>query len=124
MAWAFLYGDIPVHAVTHAVVLTSIYMVRYPQPTSKYKRIRIGHVGYVRDGRFELLFDANRHTGRGKDRRVPGRDVPLNFVPLPVGAEERERIRRSDRHEVVESERAVQVEAGVDLSCVLLLPML
>ena len=83
----------------------------YPTPTAQYTRIRIGHVGYVRNGRFELLFDANRHAepGNTKDPRVPGRDVPRGFVPLPVAAQESSRVRRSDRCEVVEERRGMRV---------------
>ncbi|KAJ3555107.1 hypothetical protein NM688_g2760 [Phlebia brevispora] len=51
----------------------------YPSPPSSFKKIKIGYVGYIRRGRFRLIFDANGPIGD----RVLGRDVPEGFIPLP-----------------------------------------
>ncbi|KAF9651704.1 hypothetical protein BDM02DRAFT_3110142 [Thelephora ganbajun] len=52
-----------------------------PAPIHSFKRVRLGDVGYVRRGRFHLLFSA----GRPLDNRQLGVDVPLTFVPLNIG---------------------------------------
>ena len=46
-----------------------------------YWRVRLGDVGYVRRGRFHLLFSAGTPLGS----RVLGTDVPSTFEPLDVG---------------------------------------
>jgi hypothetical protein len=50
---------------------------REPGPTQTYKRVRLGDVGYIRRGRFHLLFSA------GVPREL-GADVPTTFEPLDV----------------------------------------
>jgi hypothetical protein len=54
---------------------------REPGPIYSYRRVRLGDVGYIRRGRFHLLFSAGIPLGS----RVPGTDVPLTFEPLDVG---------------------------------------
>ena len=54
---------------------------REPSPIYSYKRVRIGDVGYIRRGRFHLLFSAGIPLGS----RTPGTDVPHSFEPLDVG---------------------------------------
>jgi len=54
---------------------------REPAPIYSYERIRLGDVGYIREGRFHLLFSAGEPLGT----RVPGDDVPRTFEPLDVG---------------------------------------
>ncbi|KAF9777464.1 hypothetical protein BJ322DRAFT_573293 [Thelephora terrestris] len=55
-----------------------------PAPTSKYTRISIGDVGFIRQGRFHLLFSAGIPLGE----RERGVDVPNTFEPLEVGTTE------------------------------------
>ena len=54
---------------------------REPGPIYSYRRVRLGDVGYIRRGRFHLLFSAGIPLGS----RVPGTDVPLTFEPLDIG---------------------------------------
>ena len=54
---------------------------REPGPIYSYRRVRLGDVGYIRQGRFHLLFSAGIPLGS----RVPGTDVPLTFEPLEIG---------------------------------------
>ena len=54
---------------------------REPGPTKSFKRVQIGDVGYVRRGRFHLLFSASLPLGS----RELGVDVPLTFKRLNVG---------------------------------------
>lgn len=54
---------------------------REPGPIYSYRRVKPGDVGYVRRGRFHLLFSAGIPLGS----RVVGHDVPLTFEPLNVG---------------------------------------
>ena len=54
---------------------------REPAPIYSYKRIRLGDVGYIRRGRFHLLFSAGHSLG---SHRL-GTDVPLTFEPLDIG---------------------------------------
>ena len=54
---------------------------REPGPIYSYRRVRLGDVGYIRRGRFHLLFSA----GISLEPRVLGTDVPLSFEPLNVG---------------------------------------
>lgn len=54
---------------------------REPTPIYSYERIRLGDVGYIREGRFHLLFSAGEPLGT----RVHGSDVPRTFEPLDVG---------------------------------------
>ena len=54
---------------------------RETTPVTASKRIQPGDVGYVRRGRFHLLFSAGLPLGD----RVPGSDVPQNFETLTVG---------------------------------------
>ena len=53
---------------------------REPAP-SNYPRIRLGDVGFIRDGQFHLLFSAGCQLGG----RQPGSDVPDTFEELTVG---------------------------------------
>ena len=53
---------------------------REPSPTN-YERIKIGDVGFIRQGRFYLLFSAGSPLGE----RQLGEDVPVTFRPLDVG---------------------------------------
>ena len=57
------------------------YDFREPSPTIKYPRISIGDVGFIRRGKFHLLFSAGSPLG---DRQL-GDDVPITFEPLDVG---------------------------------------
>jgi len=63
-----------VYRLTHATF-------REPAPIHSYKRVRLGDVGYVRRGRFHLLFSAGCPLGE----RQLGIDVPLAFKPLSAG---------------------------------------
>ena len=54
---------------------------REPSPTNKYPRVNIGDVGFIRRGKFHLLFSAGSPL---EDRRL-GDDVPTTFEPLDVG---------------------------------------
>ena len=54
---------------------------REPAPIYSYNRVKLGDVGYVRRGRFHLLFSAGCPLGS----RELGVDVPLTFEPLDVG---------------------------------------
>ena len=54
---------------------------REPAPAEDFTRIQLGDVGYVRRGRFHLLFSAGIPLGE----RQLGVDVPLTFKPLDVG---------------------------------------
>ena len=74
---------------------------RYPSPTSSYVKIRCGYVGFVVRGRFELLFDSNGPLGS----RVLGRDVPLDFEPLPEVATQARSQVLPPRNLVVEGKR-------------------
>lgn len=52
-----------------------------PSPTDSYARVELGDVGFIRYGRFHLLFSAGCPLG---SRRL-GEDVPKTFQPLNVG---------------------------------------
>ena len=54
---------------------------REPSPTTRYPRINVGDVGFIRRGKFHLLFSAGTPSG---DRRL-GDDVPTTFEPVGVG---------------------------------------
>ena len=54
---------------------------REPAPIHSYNRVNLGDVGYIRRGRFHLLFSAGSPLGT----RIRGLDVPLTFEPLDVG---------------------------------------
>ena len=53
-------------------------LVRNPDPTEQYSRIKCGYVGYISRGRFELLFDATTPLAYSR----PGRNVPEGYRPL------------------------------------------
>jgi len=55
--------------------------LREPSPASSYKRVNIGDVGFLRYGKFYLLFSAGLPLG---NRRL-GEDVPATFERLDVG---------------------------------------
>jgi len=57
------------------------FIGREPAPVDNYRRIRLGDVGYVREGRFHLLFSAGIPLGT----RELGVDVPHTFECLDVG---------------------------------------
>lgn len=61
--------------------LRSLKSLREPAPIYSYDRVRLGDVGYIRSGRFHLLFSAGYPLG---ERRL-GTDVPPTFEPLDVG---------------------------------------
>ncbi|KAF9779015.1 hypothetical protein BJ322DRAFT_469667 [Thelephora terrestris] len=52
-----------------------------PSPLAGYERVKLGDVGYVRNGRFHFLFSAGDILGS----RMLGVDVPPDFSPLEVG---------------------------------------
>jgi len=54
---------------------------REPAPIYSYKRVKLGDVGYIRRGRFHLLFSAGRPLGS----RKLSVDVPDSFQPLDTG---------------------------------------
>lgn len=54
---------------------------REPGPIYSYKRVKLGDVGYIRNGRFHLLFSAGVEPGS----EVPSTGVPPTFNPLSVG---------------------------------------
>jgi len=54
---------------------------REPAPARNYTRINIGDVGFIRRGKFHLLFSAGSSLGQ----RLPGRDVPSTFEELDIG---------------------------------------
>jgi hypothetical protein len=64
--------------------------VREPAPTHSFKRIQLGDVGYIRRGRFHLLFSAGCPLG---ERRL-GVDVPPTFQQLDVGPADNSQPRR------------------------------
>jgi len=55
--------------------------LREPAPASSYTRVNIGDVGFLRYGKFYLLFSAGSPLG---NRRL-GEDVPATFEQLDVG---------------------------------------
>jgi len=55
--------------------------LREPAPASNYTRVNIGDVGFLRYGKFFLLFSAGSPLG---NRRL-GEDVPATFEQLDVG---------------------------------------
>ncbi|KAF9789496.1 hypothetical protein BJ322DRAFT_538591 [Thelephora terrestris] len=59
-----------------------------PAPTKKYTRISIGDVGYIRQGRFHLLFSAGIPLGE----RQRGVHVPYTFEPLVCADETTEEV--------------------------------
>lgn len=58
------------------------YNSREPSPTNGHPRVNIGDVGFIRRGKFHLLFSASSQLG---DRRR-GYDVPTSFQQLLLGA--------------------------------------
>ncbi|KAF9646418.1 hypothetical protein BDM02DRAFT_3021648 [Thelephora ganbajun] len=52
-----------------------------PAPIYSYKRVKLGDVGYIRRGRFHLLFSAGYPLGL----RQLGVDVPITFEQLDIG---------------------------------------
>ena len=54
---------------------------REPAPIYSYERVNLGDVGYIRRGRFHLLFSAGCPLGS----RKLGVDVPRTFEPLDIG---------------------------------------
>ena len=75
-----LYGT-RLSSVAMSFVLRNDQYPREPAPIYSYKRVKLGDVGYIRRGRFHLLFSAGRPLGS----RQLGVDVPLTFEPLDVG---------------------------------------
>ena len=61
---------------------------RQPAPVD-HARIAIGDVGFIRDGRFHLLFSAGSPLGE----RELGEDVPTTFEQLTVGTAVRDQPR-------------------------------
>lgn len=54
---------------------------RQPSPLPNYSCISIGDVGFIHDGKFNLVFSAGSPQGQ----RQPGVDVPVGFQQLQVG---------------------------------------
>ena len=93
------------------------YIAREPAPIHSYKRTKLGDVGYVRRGRFHLLFSAGCPLG---ERRL-GVDVPLTFRPLNIGAPIYSQPRLPD-YLCTSTVRAVGTDLGASIctvSCVL-----
>ena len=61
---------------------------REPAPTN-YTRVTVGDVGFIRRGRFHLLFSAGSPLGE----RRRGEDVPTTFEELTVGTPVRDQPR-------------------------------
>lgn len=61
---------------------SKISLHRQPAPLTTYNRINIGDVGYVRSGRFHLLFSGRK----GSCDRIRGhaQEVPANYEPIIV----------------------------------------
>ena len=72
--WYVAQSSLPYSTSAHVTI-------REPAPIHSFKRIQLGDVGYVRRGRFHLLFSAGCPLGQ----RQLGIDVPLTFKPLNVG---------------------------------------
>ena len=62
----------------------NITTCREPSPTSRYTRVSVGDVGFIRRGQFHFLFSAGSPLGE----RERGEDVPATFEPLYVGTPE------------------------------------
>jgi hypothetical protein len=62
-------------------ILRSVKYLREPAPIHRYGRVKLGDVGYIRRGRFHLLFSAGCQLGS----RRRGVDVPQTFEPLDIG---------------------------------------
>lgn len=73
------FGGCHFHSLTFRAY--SEFNGREPAPVDNYKRIRLGDVGYIREGRFHLLFSAGIPLGT----RELGVDVPRTFECLDVG---------------------------------------
>ena len=71
-----------------------------------------GYVGYIVRGCFELLFDANGPLGD----RLPGRDVPEDFEPLPPEASYSRRRLRPPVNLFLESKQAITVAGEASTS--------
>ena len=84
---------------------------REPSPTSRYERIGIGDVGFIRRGQFHLLFSAGTPLGD----RIPGRDVPSTFEQLDIGTPESRPPRQSGCLRT-SNVRQVEAELGVTVS--------
>ena len=76
------YGDALWSVARSALCVPCLiaHRIRYPTPLSYFKRIQPGDVGYIRRGRFNLLFSAGSSGKRQLDT-----DVPRTFKPLDVG---------------------------------------
>ena len=78
-----LYGSLPFIRLQWIDLTLNRTASRDPTPTDRYNRINVGDVGFIRWGRFNLLFSASCSLGLGGRR--PGFDVPLTFEELHVG---------------------------------------
>jgi len=77
---------------------------RDPSPTEHYPRIKIGDVGFIRNGQFHLLFSAG-------SPQTPGEGVPITFEPLIVGDPVLDQPRRPD---CLRTSTVQQLGAGLD----------
>ena len=91
---------------------------RQPAPTN-YTRITIGDVGFIRRGRFHLLFSAGSPLGE----RQRGEDVPTTFEELNVGTLVRDEPRRPGCL-CTSTVRAVGAGLGATVSTTLYVPPL
>ena len=85
---------------------------RDPTPPEKYARIKVGDVGFIRRGKFYLLFSAGCPVGN----RKLGDDVPATFEPLDVGTLYPGLSRRGPRCLRTSTVRQVGVNLGVTAS--------
>ena len=72
--------------VSYLVFSSGTYLMhvsaREPSPIrGSFERVKVGDVGYVRKGRFHLLFSAGREPGN----MGPGANTPRTFEPLTIG---------------------------------------
>ena len=71
----------PLIAMSFKLSEMAMEYVRQPAPIYSYNRVKPGDVGYIRRGRFHLLFSAGCPLGS----RQLGVDVPPTFEPLDTG---------------------------------------
>ena len=90
---------------------------REPSPTIRCPRINIGDVGFIRRGKFHLLFSAGCPLG---DRQL-GDDVPTTFEPLDVGTLDSSQPRKPGCLHT-ESVRRIETGLGVATSASLYAP--
>lgn len=79
-------------------------------PAPHFSPVRIGDVGYIYLGGFQLLFNATDPLGE----RICGEDVPENYVPLTLGEVIDSKFRKAGALTSANVEVS-QVEASVSL---------